>query len=310
MNNIRRKYIFIVLLVVATSFALFSSVALIFNGSPLTKSYNEHIISGNTMYSDSLYDGAIEHYLYALDIDSVKSIGNFNSATNLLMKVYSDARSKGSVSKEFVTNSNRMFNTAYKNETDKNKKSEVMHNLGLLHHITDSLEQAEEAYKESLRGNPYDEGTRYNLAVVQYLLKKQQDQQNQDQQDQQNQNQQDQQNQDQQNQDQQDQQDQQNQDQQDQQNQDEQDQQNQDQQNQQNQQNQDQQDQQNQDQQNQDQQNQKNQNVSAVPNEEEMRSKEEAERILDAVTIDEKGVIEKVNKDKKKTGKKDLLKNW
>ena len=249
MNNIRRKYIFIVLLVVATSFALFSSVALIFNGSPLTKSYNEHIISGNTMYSDSLYDGAIEHYLYALDIDSVKSIGNFNSATNLLMKVYSDGRSKGSVSKEFVTNSNRMFNTAYKNETDKNKKSEVMHNLGLLHHITDSLEQAEEAYKESLRGNPYDEGTRYNLAVVQYLLKKQQDQQNQDQQDQQNQ-------------------------------------------------------------QNQDQQDQQNQNVSAVPNEEEMRSKEEAERILDAVTIDEKGVIEKVNKDKKKTGKKDLLKNW
>ena len=302
MNNIRRKYIFIVLLVVATSFALFSSVALIFNGSPLTKSYNEHIISGNTMYSDSLYDGAIEHYLYALDIDSVKSIGNFNSATNLLMKVYSDGRSKGSVSKEFVTNSNRMFNTAYKNETDKNKKSEVMHNLGLLHHITDSLEQAEEAYKESLRGNPYDEGTRYNLAVVQYLLKKQQDQQNQDQQ---NQDQQDQQNQDQQDQQNQDQQDQQNQDQQDQQNQDQQDQQNQDQQDQQNQ---DQQDQQNQ--QNQDQQDQQNQNVSAVPNEEEMRSKEEAERILDAVTIDEKGVIEKVNKDKKKTGKKDLLKNW
>ena len=46
--------------------------------------------------------------------------------------------------------------------------------------------QCIEAYKESLRNNPKDDETRYNLALAQKLLKdQQQDQQNQDQQEQQ-----------------------------------------------------------------------------------------------------------------------------
>lgn len=44
-----------------------------------------------------------------------------------------------------------------------------------------------EAYKNSLKANPDDDETRYNLAVAQHLLKKQQEQQNQDNQQQQQQ---------------------------------------------------------------------------------------------------------------------------
>ena len=48
------------------------------------------------------------------------------------------------------------------------------------------MPQCIEAYKESLRNNPKDDETRYNLALAQKLLKdQQQDQQNQDQQQQQ-----------------------------------------------------------------------------------------------------------------------------
>jgi Ca-activated chloride channel homolog len=180
------------------------------------------------------------------------------------------------------------------------------------HNIGNSLLEAQqygpsiEAYKNSLRKNPGDEDSRYNLAYAKQKLQEQQDQQNQEQQDQQNQDQQDQQNQDkqdQQNQDKQDQQgqdkqDQQDQDKQDQQDQDKQDQQNQDQQNQQNQQNQ--QDQQNQDQQNQDRQ-------APVPRE---ISKEDAERMLQAIQQQEKDVKDKVDKKKAAAAKIKTEKDW
>jgi tetratricopeptide (TPR) repeat protein len=81
-----------------------------------------------------------------------------------------------------------------KEDENKNLLAKSSHNLGLAYHHREMLKQAEAAYKEALRNDPKNENTRYNLAVVQYLLKKQQNQQNQ----QQNQDQQQEQNQDQQ----------------------------------------------------------------------------------------------------------------
>jgi tetratricopeptide (TPR) repeat protein len=299
--------------------ALYAAISLIMYGSPLTKSYNEHIISGNEMYNDSLFDEAIVHYKRALEMDSVQSIGNFNNATNLMMKAFTDNRSKGRVESGIINESDTLFKLAYENEKEKLKKAEIMHNWGVLSHFTDSLEKAESFYKEALRNNPSDEETRYNLAVVQYLLKK--DQQNQDdQQDNGGQGGGGSDNQDQQNQDQQQQQ-----------------------QQQQQQDQQDQQDQSNQDNQkddkkdnegdnsdkkddkdgkkndkkdgkgNGDQNKEKNSDKSDAPGElteDEKRSKEDAERVLNALMHDEKGVLEKVNKEKHKSGKKDLKNNW
>ena len=315
MGDSKRKYIIMSLLIVPVGLALYAAISLIMYGSPLTKSYNEHIISGNDMYNDSLFDEAIVHYKRALEMDSVQSIGNFNNATNLMMKAFTDNRSKGRVESDIINESDTLFKLAYENEKENLKKAEIMHNWGVLSHLTDSLEKAESFYKEALRNNPSDEETRYNLAVVQYLLKK--DQQNQD-------------------------------DQQDNGGQggggsDNQDQQNQDQQQQQQQQQQDQQDQSNQDNQkddkkdnegdnsdkkddkdrkkddkkdgkgNGDQNKEKNSDKSDAPGElteDEKRSKEDAERVLNALMHDEKGVLEKVNKEKHKSGKKDLKNNW
>ena len=165
----------------------------------------------------------------------------------------------------------------------------VWHNAG--NSLLESQKYGEsiEAYKNSLRLNPADQDTKYNLAYAKQKLQEQQEQeqeQNQDQQDQeQNQDQQDQE----QDQDQQDQE--QNQDQQDQeQNQDQQDQE----------QNQDQQDQeQNQDQQDQEQQ--------AKPLE---ISREDAERMLKAIQQQEKDVKDKVDQKKAAAAKVKTEKDW
>ena len=58
----------------------------------------------------------------------------------------------------------------------------IYHNMGVLFQAGKDYAQAVEAYKMSLRNNPKDDKTRYNLALAQKMLKdQQQNQQNQDQ---------------------------------------------------------------------------------------------------------------------------------
>lgn len=89
-------------------------------------------------------------------------------------------------------------------EDNKQQLSESYHNLGNAYFAQQQYDKAVAAYKESLRNNPKDNDTRYNLVKALQMLQQQQQQQNQDQNKDQNQqqDQQQQQNQDQQNQDQ------------------------------------------------------------------------------------------------------------
>ena len=67
-------------------------------------------------------------------------------------------------------------------EKDKMKLAHIYHNMGVLFQAGKDYAQAVEAYKMSLRNNPKDDETRYNLALAQKMLKdQQQNQQNQDQ---------------------------------------------------------------------------------------------------------------------------------
>lgn len=286
MKRNRIRYItYIVLSGIALAVMLYSAVALLSEGSPLLKSVREHIKSANNFHKDSLYDKAIEPYRRALDMEPDNSLANYNSATNLLLKNYKDIKDKvaeAEVVANVYNDAIGQFTVATENEIEKTGLASIKHNKALVFHLTDSLEMAAEEYKDALRNNPHDDETRYNLAVVLYQLKQNQQNQNQQQQNQE----QEQQNQEQQ---------QQNQEQQ--------------QQNQEQQQNQDQQ-QQNQDQQQQNQDNQdKQQQQQPQPSEGEI-SKEAAERLLEAAMQDEKGVLEKVKRSTNKANRRKLQKNW
>ena len=272
MKKLDSKYIlYIALLTLAAVAVIYSSIALIMDGSPMLKSMREHLKSANELHRDSLYNAAIEPYRRALDMDPSNPMTSYNSGTNLLLKNYKDIKdnvAEPQVVAGVYQDANNQFITAAEYESDKNNLASIYHNSGLVYHLTDSLEMAAEAYKESLRNNPNDHETRYNLAVVLHQLK--QNQQNQ-QDNQQQENKQDQQQQ----------------------------QQNQ----QQNQQ------QQNEQQQNKEQQQQQQQQAQVQPQEQEM-SKENAERLLEAAMQDEKAVLEKVKREKNKATKGKLEKNW
>ena len=94
------------------------------------------------------------------------------------------------------------FETAAKlldKKNDKERYSKAMHNIGNCNFAQQQYDKAVAAYQESLRANPKDNDTRYNLVKAMELLQQQQQnqQQNQDQQQQQQQQEQQEQNQDQ-----------------------------------------------------------------------------------------------------------------
>lgn len=276
MNGSKIKYLYYTILAMLVIAVLYSAYSLVVYGSPTVKSRKLYLREGNELHNDSLYDEAIEPYLRALEFDTNNSNANFNSATNLLMKIYSDQGGDTTL----IANAQAMLNRSFESDTLSMNKSQAMHNSGLLYHITEELERAAEAYKEALRQNPADEETRYNLAVVLYQLDNQQEQQDQNQQQQEQQQEQ-----------------------------------NQEQQEEQQQQQQQQQQQEQQQQQQQDEQEEENNDEqqsagggSAQMSDEEAE-REEAERILNAVMLDEKEVMERMENENQ-SGKRRLQNNW
>ena len=151
------------------------------------KTERDYLRSGNKLYNDSLFIKAEVDYRKALEINPKSTDAMFNLGNSLLMQ---------QKAKEAM----EQFESASKVEKDRDKLAQIYHNMGVILQSSKQYPQCIEAYKESLRNNPKDDETRYNLALAQKLLKDQQkeqnkDQKNQDKKDQQqNQNQQQQQN--------------------------------------------------------------------------------------------------------------------
>jgi tetratricopeptide (TPR) repeat protein len=137
------------------------------------KTERDYLRSGNKLYNDSLFIKAEVDYRKALEINPKSTDAMFNLANTLLMQ---------QKAKEAM----EQYQSVSKIEKDKDKLAQIFHNMGVILQSSKQYPQCIEAYKESLRNNPKDDETRYNLALAQKLLKdQQQDQQNQDQQQQQ-----------------------------------------------------------------------------------------------------------------------------
>ncbi len=238
------------------------------------------IREGNELFEKQNFEKAEVEYRKAAD----KKANSFEAAFNMADALYKQKKYDEAL---------EQFSALAKQETDKERLGEIYHNIGNTLLAMEKTDESIEAYKNSLRNRPASEQTKYNLEFARH--KQQQDQQNQDQNKDQNKDNQDQnkdqnQNQKDQNKDQQDQnKDQKNKDQQD----------------------------QNKDQQNKDQQNKNDQNKDQQQQQPQQQqgkiSKEDAERLLEALQNDEKNVQEKVQKQKaqeQKAKKMKIEKDW
>ena len=143
------------------------------------KAERDYIRKGNRAYKDSTYVNAEVNYRKAIDVNPKSAISMYNLGNTLMQQ-------------NKLQEAMEQFVAATKMEKDKGNLAQIYHNMGVIFQSGKDYAKAVEAYKESLRNNPKDNETRYNLALAQKMLKDQeQNQQNQDQkQDQQNQDQQ------------------------------------------------------------------------------------------------------------------------
>lgn len=238
-----------------------------------TMTEKDYIRSGNRHYADSLFEKAEVDYRKALEQNPSSTIALYNLGNALLGQIAQNPAKGEEALSQYVT--------AAKLETDKTRLAQIYHNIGVLMYAAQQYGESVAAYKESLRNNPTDHETRYNLAKAMHMNKQQQQDQQQDQQQEQQQNQQQQ-----------------------------------EQQQEQQQQNQEQQQQEQQKQQKQEQhhpeqqqQNQEQQQQQAQQNDEQI-SKENAEQILNALMQDEKELQEKQQKMIQQQQGKTLEKDW
>lgn len=134
------------------------------------KTDRDYLRSGNKLYKDSLFVKAEVDYRKALELNPKSADAMYNLGNALMMQ-------------EKAKEAMEQFDAASRLEKDKKKLAQIYHNMGVILQSSKQLLQCIEAYKQSLRNNPQDNETRYNLALAQKQLKdQQQNQQNQDQQ--------------------------------------------------------------------------------------------------------------------------------
>lgn len=130
------------------------------------KAERDYIRKGNRAFKDSVFVDAEVNYRKALEVNpqSVASMYNLGNSLALQQK-FQEAMEQ--------------YEAASKIEVEKPKRAQIFHNAGVLFHAAKDYAKAIEAYKMSLRNNPKDDATRYNLALAQKMLQDQE--QNQDQ---------------------------------------------------------------------------------------------------------------------------------
>jgi Ca-activated chloride channel homolog len=135
----------------------------------LAQEDKKEIRSGTTRYEQGKYADAELDFRKALEKSSQSYAGSYNLGNSLYKQDKQDEAAA-------------RYAEAAEKATDPAEKARAYHNLGNAQVKAQKYQEAVNAYKQSLRLNPADNDTRYNLAYAQSMLKKQQDQQKKDQQ--------------------------------------------------------------------------------------------------------------------------------
>lgn len=124
------------------------------------QSDRQFIRSGNKLYRSQNYAKAEAEYRKAIAQNGQNPQAMYNLGCALMMQQKDSA-------------SIVQYEKAGKLENNKSRKAKIYHNIGVICQHRQMYGEAIEAYKESLRNNPDDNETRYNLALCKRQQKRQ-----------------------------------------------------------------------------------------------------------------------------------------
>ena len=146
-----------------SKYILFAVFLLATAGVSAQKAERDYIRKGNRLFNDSVFVDAEVNYRKALEVNPKSTVSMYNLGNTLSQQQkFQDAMEQ--------------YVSASKIEKDKMKLAHIYHNMGVLFQAGKDYAKAVDAYKMSLRNNPADHETRYNLALAQKMLKDQQKQ--------------------------------------------------------------------------------------------------------------------------------------
>lgn len=147
-------------------------IAILHIGVSDAQTIRDYVRRGNRLMRDTVggkdnSERAIVQYKKALEIDSTYAIGRYNLACALLRH-------------GMTQDAMKEYTAAARYEQDKQRQSDIYHNIGVLMQSAKQYDKAVECYKNSLRRDPSNNETRYNYVLALWQLRNQQDQQDQD----------------------------------------------------------------------------------------------------------------------------------
>ena len=146
-----------------SKYILFAVFLLAAAGESAQKAERDYIRKGNRLFNDSVFVDAEVNYRKALEANPKSTVSMYNLGNTLSQQQkFQDAMEQ--------------YVSASKIEKDKMKLAHIYHNMGVIFQAGKDYAKAVDAYKMSLRNNPTDHETRYNLALAQKMLKDQQNQ--------------------------------------------------------------------------------------------------------------------------------------
>lgn len=144
--------------------AVLFAAALLWCGGVTAQQHPErrHLRAGNRSYEAQEYAAGAEAFREAL----AKEPSSFAAAFNLADALYKQG--------DYAGAAEVLGALAERSDLTPGQRAKVFHNLGNDMFAQQKLKEAADFYKQSLRENPADLETKYNLAYVQKLLEEQQ----------------------------------------------------------------------------------------------------------------------------------------
>ena len=138
------------------------------------KAERKNVREGNELYQGEKYTEAEIAYRKSLEVNPRSTEGTYNLGNALFkQQKFPEAAEQYQL---IAGRGDKMVETP----EGKSRLAEIYHNVGNIGMHNKEYAKSVEAYKQSLRLNPKDDETRYNLALAQKLLQDQNQDQNQD----------------------------------------------------------------------------------------------------------------------------------
>ena len=143
-------------------------LALIVSSATFAQNDRRYIVQGNKLFREGQFDQAEVAYRKAIEKNPRNPQAHYNLGNSLM------AQKKDSAAVQSFQKSTEL-------ETSKIRKAMAFHNMGVVCQQHKMYGEAIEAYKNSLRLNPKDDATRYNLELCKHQQRNQKNQDKQDQ---------------------------------------------------------------------------------------------------------------------------------